>query len=78
MTAAELIAELAKVPPETLVRVWADHGQASMGASTAGLQWIRREEADSWMADGTVHPEDLEDERAEGAELVQIFEVGAP
>lgn len=40
MTAAELIAKLQQVPPETQVRVYADHGQMCMIASHAGLMPI--------------------------------------
>lgn len=79
MTAAELIAELLAIPPDTQIRVYCDHGQQCMKASTSGLQTIRKEDADSWMCD-TVHPDDIADDPEEwhGIDLIQVFEIGAP
>lgn len=79
MTAAELIAELMMIPPDTQIRVYADHGQQSMRASTSGLMTIRKEDLDSWMCD-TVHEDDIADDPEEfsGVDLVKVFEIGAP
>ncbi len=79
MTAAELIAELLTVPPDTQIRVYADHGQICMKASTACLQSIRKADLGEWMCE-TVLPHELEDDDDDGGrtEVVQVFEIGAP
>lgn len=79
MTAAELIAKLLAIPPDTQIRVYCDHGQSCMRASTSGLMTIRKEDLDSWLCD-TIHQDDLADDPEEfhGVDLVQIFEIGAP
>ena len=79
MTAAELIAELAAIPPDTQIRVYCDHGQLCMMASTSGLQTIRKSDLEKYMCD-TIHPDDIADdpEEYDGAGLVRVFEIGAP
>lgn len=79
MNAAELIEELSKIPPDTQIRVYCDHGQQCMKASTTGLMTIRKEDLESWCCE-TIHPDDIADDPEEfhGADLVQIFEIGAP
>jgi hypothetical protein len=79
MTAAELIAELLAVPPDTQIRVYADHGQMCLEATTSGLQKIRKSQLDQQVCD-TIHPDDITDDPEEfhGVDLVDIFEIGAP
>lgn len=79
MNAAELIEELSKVPPDTQIRVYCDHGQMCMKAHTSGIQTIRKSELDERFAD-TIHPDDIADDPEEfhGVDLVQIFEIGSP
>jgi len=79
MNAAELIAELLTIPPDTQIRVYADHGQQCMTAHTSGLQTIRKSELGARSCD-TIHPDDIADDPEEfhGVDLVQIFEIGAP
>jgi len=77
MTAAELIAELQKVPPDTQIRVYADHGQLCMMASTCGLQTVMKEDLDEYMCD-TVDISQCEDNGIDPSELGQVFEIGAP
>lgn len=75
MTAAELIAELQQIPPDTQIRVWADHGQSCMQASSSGMMTIAKVDLDEWMCD-TVAPEDADEYRKE--DLAYVFEIGAP
>ena len=79
MTAAELIAELLAIPPDTQIRVFADHGQACMMAHTSGLSKIRKDELTAREC-YPIHPDDISDDPEEfhGADLVDIFEIGSP
>jgi len=75
MTAAELIADLQLVPPDTQIRVYADHGQQCMVAHTTTVHYIRSCDLGKNVAD-VVEPEDVDD--IDAIPLVQIFEIGAP
>jgi len=83
MTAAELIKDLQAVPPDTQIRVWADHGQSCMIAHTACMQAILKDDIDENM-DDTINIDDEgkieegEDDELTSDDLVYIFEIGAP
>jgi hypothetical protein len=73
MNVKELLETLKTVHPETQVRVWADHGQSCMLATTAGLQHISKNDINEYTCD-IINQEDITEED----ETVQIFEIGAP
>jgi hypothetical protein len=81
MKVKELIAELQKVDPELPVRVYADHGQCSMDASTMGVRHADKDEEGQWMIEESFGPEEVGNE--EYTELTKeecftFFEIGSP
>jgi len=81
MKVSELIEELKNVDQDLPVRVWADHGQHSMLASSAVVRYVDKENEDEWMLEESFAEENLGDE--EYTELTkkqasQFFEIGAP
>ena len=81
MKVKELIEELQKVDPELTVRVYADHGQCSMAASTTGVRFADLDEKDEYMIESSFDEDEIEDE--EYTELTKdecfgFFEIGAP
>lgn len=76
MTATELIAELNKVPPETLIVVYADHGQNMMKAHTMGLQYVEKSKMHRTMLGDCIAEEELG--YYDSDDLTQVFEIGAP
>jgi hypothetical protein len=71
MTVQELINRLNRMPADATVRLWTDHGQASMKATTITAQHFRAKERDSWMTDDG--PEDVDDDHP-----CNVVEIGAP
>ncbi len=71
MTAAELIKELQAIPPDTLIAVYADHGQMCCKATTSGLQKVHNIKK---------HFLEVVFEGEEVDEVIysQVFEIGAP
>lgn len=74
MTAAELIKALQRVPPKTQIRVYADHGQSCMKATTSGLQPILKTDRNNYWCDVV----DMEGEGVAEKDVVYVFEIGAP
>lgn len=71
MTVQELRDALANLPGDAIVRLWCDHGQSSMAASTISPQVMSDEDRAAWMCDdGGEPPED--------GELANVVEIGAP
>jgi len=75
MTVKELMDELQKVPPETPVRLWCDHGQRSMKATTCNLAFVDKSEADQWIIDDIIGNDEVADY---DGEITRIFEIGSP
>jgi hypothetical protein len=71
MTVNELRAELAYVPGDAIVRLWCDHGQMSMKASTVTRQHMNKKDRESWVV------EDADSEVPEGSGC-NVVEIGAP
>lgn len=71
MTVDELRNELALLPGDAVVRLWCDHGQASMKATTVTALNMREKDRQSWMCDdGGNEPED--------GEPINVVEIGSP
>ena len=71
ITVKELIAALKGVDGTMPVRLWCDHGQVSMGASTTGIKYSSKAESTAWMS------EDIHDDK-EYTSDVPHFEIGSP
>jgi len=61
MTVEELMKELAKIPKNLPVCIYADHGQSTMKAFSVKKEKVCAEDFDNFMMD-TVHPDDIEDD----------------
>lgn len=72
MTVKELIAQLSELPECAIVRLYCDHGQASMLATTVTAQHMTKKDARSWMCD------DGECEKPTDAKPCNVVEIGAP
>jgi hypothetical protein len=70
VTAGELLDFLVNYPRETQVRIYADHGQHSMMASTVCACYLPKSDAEFFMTD-VVYDEPGEDR-------VLCIEIGAP
>ena len=68
MTAAELIAELSKVPPDTVITVWAGYGQSIMKASASGIRNIPNDQMTKYI---------MEETDEEGYDTTNVFEIAA-
>lgn len=71
MTVQELIDELSGMPGDATVRLWTDHGQTSMMATTVTAQHFREKERALWMTDDG--QEEVDDEHP-----CNVVEIGAP
>lgn len=71
MTVQELIDELGGMPKDAVVRLWTDHGQASMKATTITCQHFRAKDRDSWMTDDG--QEEVDEDHP-----CNVVEIGAP
>lgn len=71
MTVQDLIKNLNALPGDAIVRLWTDHGQASMMATTITQQHFRAKERASWMTDEGA--EDVDDDHP-----CNVVEIGAP
>lgn len=76
MTAQELMEQLKNIPPDTVICVYADHGQVMMKAHTTGMQWVEKDRLSRNMLDDCIDDEELS--YYDGEQLTQVFEIGSP
>ncbi len=81
MKVKELIEKLQQVDPELPIRVYADHGQYSMSASTMGIRYADNNKQKEWMIKESFEPEEIGNEaytELTKEECFTFFEIGAP
>lgn len=76
MTVRELMEQLKNIPPDTVICVYADHGQTMMKAHTMGMQWVEKDRLSRAMLGDCIDEEELS--CYDGEDVTQVFEIGSP
>jgi len=71
---SELIADLQKMDQDLDVRIWADHGQMCMKATTVGVQRIRKEDENEHMIDDVIGDDEIDEDE----QYYYFCEIGSP